>query len=96
MDMAEEKQKLETDNNNNEKAQNLSQQKSQMKEIIAESEDRHRLNNSRFMGIKEKSGVERKTWGENETKVKDLLQEKLSLKTEEITIERTYGIGKKE
>ena len=42
MDMADEKQKQETDNNNNEEAQNLSQQKSEMKEIIAELEDRHR------------------------------------------------------
>ena len=48
-----------------------------MKEQIAELEDRHRRNNLRFMGIKEKSGEESETWEESETKVKVFLQEKL-------------------
>ena len=34
--------------------------------------------------------------GKSETKVKVFLQEKLGLKTEEITIERAHRIGKKE
>ena len=60
-DMAEEKQKLETDNRSNEDVQKLIQQNTQMKEQIAELGDRHRRNNLRFMGIKEKSEVERQT-----------------------------------
>ena len=67
-----------------------------MKEQIAELEERHRRNNLRFMGIKEKSGVESETWDESETKVKVFLQEKLGLETDEITIERAHMIGKKE
>ena len=95
-DMTEEKQKLETDNRNNEEVQKLIKQNTEMKEQIAELEDRHRRNNLRFMGIKEKSGVESETWEENETKVKVFLQEKLGLETDEITIERAHRIGKKE
>ena len=60
-DMTDEKQKLETDNRSNEEVQKLIQQNTQMKEQIAEYEDRHRKNNLRFMGIKEKSEVERQT-----------------------------------
>ena len=60
-DMTEEKQKLETDNRSNEEVQKLIQQNTQMKEQIAEYEDRHRRNNLRFMDIKEKSEVERQT-----------------------------------
>ena len=48
------------------------------------------------MGIKEKSGVESKTWEESETKVNIFLQEKLGLKTGEITVERAHRIGKEE
>ena len=48
------------------------------------------------MGIKEKSGVESKTWEESETKVKIFLQEKLGLKTDKITVERAHRIGKEE
>ena len=39
--MTEEKQKLETDYRNNEKVQNLIKQNTEMKEQIAELEDRH-------------------------------------------------------
>ena len=66
-----------------------------MKGQIEELEDRHRRNNLRFMGIKEKSGVESETWEESETKVK-FFAEKLGLETDEITIERAHRIGKKE
>ena len=41
----QEKQKLETDYNNNEVVQNLIRQNTDMKEQIAELEDRHRKNN---------------------------------------------------
>ena len=41
----QEKQKLETDYNNNEVVQNLIRQNTDMKEQIAELEDRHRQNN---------------------------------------------------
>ena len=47
-----------------------------MKGQIAEIEDRHRRNNLRFIGIKEKSGVESEKWEISETKVKVFLQEK--------------------
>ena len=47
-----------------------------MKGQIAEIEDRHRRNNLRFTGIKEKSGVESEKWEIGETKVKVFLQEK--------------------
>ena len=40
-DMTEEKQKLETDNRNNKEIQKLIQQNTEMKEQIAELEDRH-------------------------------------------------------
>ena len=43
--MTKEKQKLETDYKNNEVAQNLIQQNTDMKEQIAELEDRHPRNN---------------------------------------------------
>ena len=66
-----------------------------MKGQIEELQDRHRRNNLRFMGIKEKSGAESETWEESETKVKVFLQEKLGLETDEITIERAHRIGKK-
>ena len=95
-DMMEEKQKLETDYKNNEVVKNLIQESTDMKDQIAELEDRHRRNNLRFMGIKEKSGLESETWEERETKVIVFLQEKLGLETDEITIEREHGIGKKE
>ena len=95
-DMMEEKQKLDTDYKNNEIVQTLIQQNTDTKEKIAELEDKHRRNNLRFMGIKEKSGVESEKWEESETKVKVFLQEKLGLETDEITIERAHRIGKKE
>ena len=95
-DMTEEKQKLETDSRNNEEVQKLIQQNTEMKEKIAELEERHQSNDLRFMGIKEKSGVESETWEESETKVKVFLQEKLGLGPDEITIERVHRIGKKE
>ena len=95
-DMLEEKQKLETDYKNNEVVQNLIQKNTNMKEQITELEDRHRRNKLRFMGIKEKYGVESETWEESETKVKVFLQETLGLETDEITIERAHRIGKKE
>ena len=60
-DMTEEKQKLESDYKNNEEVQNLIQQNTEMKEQNAELEDRHWINNLRFMGIKVKSGVESET-----------------------------------
>ena len=72
-DMTEEKQKLETDDRNNEEVQKLIQQNTEMKEQIAELEDRHQRNNLRFMCIKEKSGVESETWEESEAKVKVFL-----------------------
>ena len=72
--MTEEKQKLDTDYKNNEVVQNLIQQNmKEMKEQTAELEDRHRRNNLRFVGIKEKSEVESETWEESETKVKVFL-----------------------
>ena len=95
-DRTEEKQKLETDNRNNEEVQKLIQQNTEMKEQIAELEDRHRRNNLRFMGIKEKSGVESETWEESEAKVKVFLQEKLGLETDKTTTERAQRIGKKD
>ena len=95
-DMMKEKQKLETDYKNNKVVQSLIRQNTDMKEQIAELEERHRRNNLRFMGIKEKSGVESETWDESETKVKVFLQEKLGLETDEISIERAHMIGKKE
>ena len=67
-----------------------------MKKQIAELEDRQRRNNLRFMGIKEKSGVERETWEESKAKVKVFLQEILGLETDEITIDRAHRVGKKE
>ena len=95
-DMMDEKQKLDTDYKNNEVVQNLIQKHTDMKQQIAELEDRHRRNNLRFMGIKEKSGVESETWEESETKVKVFLLEKLGLEADKITIERTHRIAKKE
>ena len=50
--MTKEKQKLENDYKNNEVVQNLIQQNTDMKEQIAELEDRDRRNNLRFLGIK--------------------------------------------
>ena len=47
-----EKQKPETGYKNNEVVQNLIQQNTDMKEQIAELEDRHQRNNLRFMGIR--------------------------------------------
>ena len=44
-DMAKEKQKLETDNRNNEEVQKLIQENTKMKEQIAELENRHQRNN---------------------------------------------------
>ena len=44
-DMTEKKQKLETDCKNNEAVRNLIQQNTDMKEQIAELEDKHRRNN---------------------------------------------------
>ena len=95
-DMTEEKQKLETDNRNNEEVQQLIQQNTEMKEQITELKDRCRRNNLRFMGMKKKSGVESETWEESKAKVKVFLQEKLGLETDEITIERAHSVGKKE
>ena len=94
--MTEEKQKLETDNRNNEEDQELIPQNTEIIEQIAQLEERHRRNNLRFMGIKDKSGVKSETWEESETKVIVFLQEKLGLETDEITIERAHGIEKKE
>ena len=91
-DMTEEKQKLETDSRNNEEVQKLIQQNTEMKEKIAELEERHQSNDLRFMGIKEKSGVESETWEESEV----FLEEKLGLETDEITIERPHRIGQEE
>ena len=94
--MMDEKQKLDTDYKNNEVVQNLIQKHTDMKQQIAELEDRHRRNNLRFMAIKEKSGVESETWEESETKVKVFLLEKLGLEADKITIERAHRIAKKE
>ena len=60
-DITEEKQKLETDYKSNEVVQNLIQQNTNMKEQIAELEDKHQRNNLRIMDINEKSGVESET-----------------------------------
>ena len=91
-DLTEEKQKLETDNRNNEFQKLIKQnteirsklqnQKTDTKEIIYE-------------GIKEKSRVESETWEESKAKVKVFRQEKLGLETDEITIDRAHRIGKK-
>ena len=67
-----------------------------MKEHIPELEDRHRRKNLRFLGIKDKYGVESETCEKSGTKVKIFLQEKLGLETEDITIERVHRIRKKE
>ena len=72
-DMKEEKQKLETYNRNGEEVQNLIQQNTEMKEQIIELQHRHRINNLRFMGIKENSEVETETWEKSVTKVKVFL-----------------------
>ena len=48
------------------------------------------------MGVKEKPGVESETWEKIEPKVKVFLQEKLGLKTDEVTIERAHRSGKRE
>ena len=95
-EITEEKQKLETDNRNNEEVQGLIQQNIKMEEQVAELKDRHRRNNLRFMGIKEKSGLDSETWEEIEEKVKVTLQEQLGLETDKISIERAHKIGKKE
>ena len=68
-DMKEAKQKLETYNRNGEEVQNLIQQNTEMKEQIIELQHRHRINNLRFMGIKENSEVETETWEKSVTKV---------------------------
>ena len=47
-DMTKEKQKLETDNRNNEEIQKLIKQNTKMKEQTVELRDRHRRNNLRF------------------------------------------------
>ena len=73
-DMKEAKQKLETYNRNGEEVQNLIQQNTEMKEQIIELQHRHRINNLRFMGIKENSEVETETWEKSVTKVKVFLQ----------------------
>ena len=72
-DMKEEKQKLETYNRNGEEVQNLIQQNTEMKEQIIELQHRHRINNLRFMGIKESSEVETETWEKSVAKVKVFL-----------------------
>ena len=72
-DMKEAKQKLETYNRNGEEVQNLIQQNTEMKEQIIELQHRHRINNLRFMGIKENSEVETETWEKSVTKVKVFL-----------------------
>ena len=72
-DMKEAKQKLETYNRNGEEDQNLIQQNTEMKEQIIELQHRHRINNLRFMGIKENSEVETETWEKSVTKVKVFL-----------------------
>ena len=72
-DMKEAKQKLETYNRNGEEVQNLIQQNTEMKEQITELQHRHRINNLRFMGIKENSEVETETWEKSVTKAKVFL-----------------------
>ena len=72
-DMKEAKQKLETYNRNGEEVQNLIQQNTEMKEQIIELQHRHRINNLRFMGIKENSEVETETWEKSVTKAKVFL-----------------------
>ena len=72
-DMKEAKQKLETYNRNGEEVQNLIQQNTEMKEQIIELQHRHRINNLRFVGIKENSEVETETWEKSVTKVKVFL-----------------------
>ena len=91
-----EKQKLETDNRNNKEVQNLIQRNIEMKEQTAELEDRHRRNYIRFIGIKEKYGVESKIWEEREQKGKFFCKKNCVLETDEITVERAHGISKKE
>ena len=91
-----EKQKLETDNRNNKEVQNLIQRNIEMKEQTAESEDRHRRNYIRFIGIKEKYGVESKIWEEREQKGKFFCKKNCALETDEVTIGRAHRIGKKE
>ena len=94
--MTEEKQKLETDSRNNEEVQRLIKQNAEMKMQIAELENRHGRNYLRFMGNKEKSGVETEAWEESEAKMTVFVQEKLGLETDKLTIERAHRTGKKE
>ena len=58
--------------------------------------DRHRRNILRFIGIKEKYGVESKIWEEREQKGKFFCKKNCALETDEVTIGRAHRIGKKE
>lgn len=71
--MTEEKQKLKTHSRNNKEVKNFIQQNTEMKEQITELQHRHRINNLRFMGIKENSEVETETWEKSVTKAKVFL-----------------------
>ncbi|XP_065685038.1 uncharacterized protein LOC136097048 [Hydra vulgaris] len=61
-----------------------------IKEKIAELEDRSRRNNLRFIGIKDKAN---ETWEESEQKIKDFLITKLNIR-EKILIDRAHRVGK--
>nr|XP_047141376.1 uncharacterized protein LOC124816291 [Hydra vulgaris] len=61
-----------------------------IKEKIAELEDRSRRNNLRFIGIKDKAN---ETWEESEQKIKDFLNTKLNIQ-EKILIDRVHRVGK--
>lgn len=54
-------------------------------------ENQSRRNNIRISGLKEERN---ETWSDTEEKVKSLLNEKLELPTDEITIERAHRTGK--
>ena len=93
--MTKEKQKLENDYKNNEVVQNLIQQNTDMKEQIAELEDRDRRNNLRFMGIKEKSGVESETWKESKTNLKVFTARKTGFRLMKSLLRLHIGLERK-
>nr|XP_047143985.1 uncharacterized protein LOC124817677 [Hydra vulgaris] len=61
-----------------------------IKEKIAELEDRSRRNNLRFIGIRDKAN---ETWEESEQKIKDFLNTKLNIQEKNL-IDRAHRVGK--
>jgi hypothetical protein len=63
-----------------------------LKDKLAELEDRSRRNNLRFEGIDENEG---ETWEKSEEIIKNFVREKLDIK-QELNIERAHRTGKRE